>query len=118
MFRLDPHPTFAAPVAIKPLGGGDAATLQITFRHKGVREFEAWRLGPADLAAKGQPLPSDAQWLAEIIDGWGDVVLGADGAVVPFGVAALDSLLNSYPGAAVAIFDAYLQAFEDARKKN
>ena len=110
MFKINPAPTFTCPVAISVPGSEQPQTLTLTFRHKGLRELEAWRARAAEKA-------SDTEYLAEVIEGWSGVFDGNDLAV-PYTRESLAALLDAFPSASVEIFIAYVRQLRDARAKN
>lgn len=108
MFTLEPNPTFTAPVAI-PLPGGEAATVDITFRHMGREALQRF-LG----RVKDMP---DAEAAKEIIADWSGVA-GADGEPLPITDENITALLDNYHGAALAILQVYIRELTGQRVKN
>ena len=108
MFTLEPNPTFTAPVAI-PLPGGEAATIDITFRHMGREALQRF-LG----RVKDMP---DAEAAEEIIADWSGVA-GADGEPLPSSAENIMALLDNYHGAALAILQTYIRELTGQRVKN
>lgn len=102
MFKLQPSPTFTVPVAI-PVAGADPALIRITFRHRGKAEIKAF----LDQATGRDDI--DSMW--EIVYGWDDV--DAD-----FCRETLASLLDAYPGAALALLTAWVDELGKAVAKN
>lgn len=110
MFKLNPSPTFALKVQISVPGQATPGVLELTARHKGRKELQAWQ----DLAKTVDG--NDAAYLGEIIADWS--VAGDDGQPVPYTEAAFAQLLNSYPTASFEIYDAYLKQLVEGRAKN
>lgn len=98
-FKLDPAPTFEAPVEI-PVPGAEPAKLVFKFKHKTKDEVTA-------LYAES---PEDAKLMAAILAGW---ELDDE-----FNAANIDRLLQNYHGAATAISTAYLIALRKGRLGN
>lgn len=110
MFKINPNPTFECDVLISVPGSDNPQALRVTFRHKGLRDLEAWR-------AKATEKPSDSEYLDEVIAGWSGV-FGPDEKPVPYSIESLAMLLDAYPSASVEIFIAYVRQLRDARAKN
>lgn len=105
MFTIQPKPTFKTDVEIPtPNGGG---TIKVEFAHKGrkalAKFFESLTSGDAER--------QDADALCEIIVGW-------EGVDQKFSKAALEAMLDAYPTAGKALFDAYLPAMLEGKVKN
>jgi len=98
--KLNPDPTFTAPVRI-PVPGGEADPVQLTFKHR-TREQVADFLRDKDT--------SDSDAVLNCVVGW-DL---AD----EFNAENVGRLCNNYPGAAGAIVIAYLEELRGARAKN
>lgn len=99
-FKLVPNPTFQASVSI-PVPGGETGTLNITFKHRPLKELTALEL------EEGKTIPS---LLVDLIDGWA--------LPEPFSAENLDTLLNNYPQAGQAIMKTYYEELLGAREKN
>lgn len=104
MFKLDPNPTFVAPVDI-PAADGDVQTLTVTWRHAGRRQLQAW----LDAVATLQPAEEARHFMAAMAD-WD--------ADTPLTVAAMDQLLDNYPRAGRLLLECYVQALTEGRTKN
>lgn len=100
-FTLSIAPTFKHDVSI-PIPGGRPATVSFTFKHKTrdeLREFIAGLEGREDLDV-----------VVEVTSGWGiDEAFEEDNVAI---------LLQNYPGAALAIINAYMTEVSGARKGN
>jgi hypothetical protein len=105
MFVLNPKPTFKHAVTI-PTPVGDA-TLTLEFKHKGRKALDAFI----------ESLKSDdaQRPVYEIIP---EIVVGWEGIDTPFSAEALDALLDNYPTASNAIFNAYASALVEGVQKN
>lgn len=103
MFKLQPSPTFKAPVSFGTAEG--EAKITMVFKHKGKKELSAFIDG---LSAEGG---TDLSALMDILQGWE----GVDGE---FSKENLETLLDNYPAASRAIFDTYLPALLEGRVKN
>lgn len=110
MLKLSPAPTFDFNADITVPGAEAQAILKITARHKGREALQAW----IDSAKANT---GDVEFLALVIAGW-EGVYGDDGQPVPFSAAALARLLDAYPASGRELFDQYLQAHTESRRKN
>jgi hypothetical protein len=108
MFTLEPNPTFTAPVSI-PLPGGEIATVDFTFAHKGRKALQRFLDRVKDMP--------DAEAVAEILGDWSGIS-GADGEPLPYTPEALEALLDNHHGAAMAILQTYIRELTGARVKN
>jgi Phage tail assembly chaperone len=112
MFRFNPAPEFFADVRVTVPGSADPATLRLKFRHLGREALSAWIAKPSK-----QSVVNDAEYLGEVVTGW-EAVKDDQDRDVPFGQAALASLLDAYPAAGREIFAAYVSALTESRAKN
>ena len=105
MFLLQPNPTFKLDVTIPTINGD--GVIEFEFKHKGRKVLKAFfeSLGEGDTAR------NDCDALSELIAGWSKVD-------APYNVEALDQLLDNYPLAAKAIFEAYNKGLFEAKEKN
>ena len=103
MFKLQPNPTFWASVGLPVPGAAKPVSVEIEFR---------W-LGKAALKTFFESLEGhdDATLLAEIVVGW-------RGIDAEFSRDNLAALLDAYPAAAMAIFQAFQHESLDAKAKN
>lgn len=113
MFTLQPNPTFKLDVTIPtPTGEGK---IKFEFKHKGRKALAEFikNLVPAETAEGAEPEEGrkDSEVLLEIVAGW-------EGVDQKFSPEALDTLLDNYPSAAKAIFDAYIPALTEGAAKN
>ena len=95
MFLLQPKPTFQSKV------------VTFEFKHKGRKALKAFfeSLNDTDSGR------TDSEALLELINNW----FGVDETFTP---EALDTLLDNYPSAARAIFDAYNRDLFEGKQKN
>ena len=107
MFKLQPKPTFKVEVLI-PVPGGDSGKLTFEFKHKGRKDLQAYYEGLSEGASSGR---TDADALCELIAGW-------EGIDAEFSEDNLGTLLDNYPGAAAALFEAYRLGLTEGRRKN
>jgi hypothetical protein len=110
MFKIVASPTFTCPVRLSRPGDEVPSSLIVTFKHKGSRDLARWLRAAKDTE-------SDAEYLAEVIDGWSGVV-GDDDKPVPFSRAALEQMLDEFPAAGAELVIAYRRQLADARAKN
>lgn len=109
MFKLNPKPTFTAPVALSVPGLSEPLEVLFTFRHKGKEALAKW------VATASQKL--DAEALSEVVCGWAGVK-DEDGQDVPYTLTALSALLENYPASQGEVFRAYLRELTEAKRKN
>lgn len=102
LFKLDPAPTFWAPVEFN-VAGGMVAKIEVEFAYHNRDEFEA--LSEAILDEK------DADWLPRIMRNW----KGPDAA---YSADTLARLLRNYPGSGVAIAATFRNEIFGAPRKN
>lgn len=109
-FSLIPNPTFSATASI-PRAGTEDGKLTFTFRHKTLEELRAMD-EKLHTAAEGKKsaIEPQADYLAEIIDGW----------ALPdeFTRENLVVLLQNYPRAYDSIGLAYTKELMGLREKN
>lgn len=106
MFVLQPKPTFKAAVTF-PIPGGVEGKITIIFRHKKKKELREFF---ESLGAEGAER-TDADALMELVDSW-------EGVDEKFSPENLEMLLESYPSAALAMFETYRQEMLEGRAKN
>lgn len=106
MFVLQPKPTFKAEVLI-PIPGGGEGKIKFEFRHKGRKALRDF----IESLSKDGEARDDVDAILELVEGW-------DGVSEKFSKEALETLVDAYPGAARAIFDAYHSALLEGRAKN
>jgi hypothetical protein len=109
MFTLDPNPTFTATVQVPQPGSDATQPLTLVFKHKGRKALDAW--------IKTSTGRSDLEFLAEVVQGWQDVV-AANGEPVAYGPQAFESLLDEHRHAGKAIYDTYMRELLEERTKN
>lgn len=102
-FKLQPNPTFKAPVPISVPGETKSPEIVVEFRFLGRKAVADYFRG---LGGK-----SDAEALAGIIAGW-------EGVDAEYSPAALAQLLDNYPAAASDLFEAYRRELLEAKRKN
>lgn len=111
MFSIVPDPTFTAPVFLSRPAAEAAVKVTFTFKHKSLRELNAW-------LAKASSFKSDADFLGEVIAGWGAEIVGPDDKPLPYTKAALAQLLDRFPGSGAEIMRDYRKRLKDARQGN
>lgn len=110
MLKLTPCPTFSEKVSI-PVPGDKPKKVEFIFKHKRQTALNDFFKRAAKAA--------DNKTLLEIVDGWKKAVDDDDdGMNVEFSIDAFDDMLENYPGAGVAIFDAYVAAMTKGRLGN
>jgi hypothetical protein len=103
MFKLDPNPTFVAPVSGFKPGEGVTESILVTFKYRGRKELSEFLLAVGDLTAL------DA--LMDIMVGWRDVPLD-------FTRENVEKLCDLYPAFVSAVFETYRAELTEARRKN
>jgi hypothetical protein len=99
--KLDPAPTFTAPVAI-PVAGGGFESVKFTFKHRTRDEMQAFLKTVDEL--------KDVEMVRAVATGW---ELTDD-----FDSENIEKLVQNYIGSPKAIFDTYLDELFKARQKN
>ena len=102
MFKVTPSPTFTVAVEISQ-PGAENAVLNIEFKAKTRPQI-------ADFLERGKTITLD-EAVKEVVVGWRDV----DAAFSP---ETLQDVLDNYPKAASAIYEAYWREIAGAREKN
>jgi len=110
-FKTKPDPTFELPVDVPQPGKPTPAKLSLTVAHLGRRALKDWM-------SRAKGADGDAVWLMEVVKGWGADTVDEKGQPAPFNQAAFDAVLDDYPGAAMAIFEAYVGEHYKAQAKN
>lgn len=110
MLVLQPKPTFKAVVSF-PIPGGVEGKLTVIFRHKGKKELKAFFEGLGAAEASDDAVKTDADALMELIEGW-------EGVDEKFSKENLETLLDSYPTSALALYETYRQEMLEGRVKN
>lgn len=100
-FKTAVKPTFTASVSI-PVPGESDSPMTVTFLHKRKTELREWIDASKD--------KDDLAALIEVMQGW-----DADST---FSESALRNLLEDFPGAALALYRAYIEESTGAARKN
>ena len=102
MFKLNPNPTFKAPVSIYVPGEG-MGRLTVEFKYLDVEARKAY----------GESLPgkTNLEALAEIVVGWSDIDS-------PYSVENLEKMLNTYDTAVDGFFKGFWDEITGAAAKN
>jgi hypothetical protein len=125
MFKLNPSPTFKAPVKIT-VPGGEPLPIEFEFKHRTRVGLTEWQDGfvktvPAptenDPDAVRREMRPDREIIGEYIAGWSGVLNDA-GLPEPWSVDAFLKLTNNYHAAASETFLGYLKALQESRAKN
>lgn len=104
-FTLQPKPTFTGEVTIPTPNGEGKITFE--FKHKGRKALKAFY----ESLGEGETARQDLDALIELVSGW-------TGVDEEFSDENLGVLLDNYPAAPRAIFDAYNKALLEGRQKN
>lgn len=133
MIVLSPNPTFDAPVKLSLPGSADQVDITFTFkalsRERTISFLILARAFPKDRAPgrvsfllelaklcwRMKKLATVVDLCDEIVAGW---ETGEKGFDIPYSKTALQKLLEEFPGAALAIFVAYISNQAKARRKN
>lgn len=102
MFKLEVSPHFWSRVEI-PVPGGGTQALRLRFKTKTKRELAALRANESGM--------DDFAIVREIVVDWQD-------GPGDFSAEALDRLVDTFPGAAFAILEAYFNGHAGAKAKN
>ena len=105
MFALQPKPTFKSKVTINTPGG--EGTITFEFKHMGRKALKTFFEGLGD----GENARPDDEAMLDLVSGW-------EGVDEKFSPEALSTLLDNYPGAAKAIFEAYNRGLFEGKQKN
>lgn len=108
MLKINPAPTFEFDAQLTVPGQAQSAVVRITAHHRGREALQAW----IDSAAGS----ADAQFLGAALADWSGV-LDAAGAPMPYSAQALAQLLDAYPAAGRELFEQYLGALTESRRK-
>lgn len=111
-FHFVPAPEFFGDVSVTVPGSQALATLRLKFKHLGREALAEWVAKPGR-----DGVANDAEYLGAVVVGWEGVKDDQD-RDVPFGQAALASLLDAYPASGREIFAAYVSALTESRAKN
>lgn len=102
MFKIDPNPTFSAPVSVHVPGQGSGSFIaEFVYLDQAARKDYIAALGSK----------TNAEALSEIVVGWNDMD-------VPFSQDNLEKLLNKYDTAAQGFFKAFFAELSGAAEKN
>lgn len=101
--KLEPNPTFDAPVSI-PRPGLDPVDVRFTFRHRTRSAVLAW------IESIGKDQKADIDQVMDVASGW-----ELDDA---FTREHVEALCENYGGASRAILETYLRELRGAREKN
>jgi hypothetical protein len=104
-FKLQPAPTFTAPVEI-PVPGEGLSKVVFTFKYRDRDAMKEFLAKVSDADAK----MTDEELIEEMCTGWG--------LTDPFDRASIEMLVLNYIQATGAIFDKYIDEHTKARAKN
>ena len=110
MFKINPAPTFHAPVSLSIPGAESPAIVKVEFRHKSRTEFMAWW----EKSQKRKAVDA----LADVIVSWGEEVIDQDGKPLAYSKEALAQLLDNYHASGTEILQTYYRELVESRKKN
>jgi hypothetical protein len=103
MLKLEPNPTFKAPVLI-PTPDGDM-TIEIEFKHLTRKQFDDY------LKTEYDKKRTDEEAIGEFVVGWS----GIDAA---FNQEALGKLVQNYHASASRMFKVYIEKLTQVGEKN
>lgn len=98
---LTPAPTFRAKVGI-PVAGGSPVPVEFVFKHRSKSALDAF--------IKSRAGADDVDSVCEMVEGWN--------LDEPFDRNGVAALLDNYGGAALAIYEAYVDELLAAKRKN
>lgn len=113
MFTIVASPTFTCKVPLSRPDADVPVQVTFTFRHKTARQLEDYLR-----RARTGAIETDADLVAEVVEGWGPEIKDENGAQVPYSREALEKLLDQFNGAATEIVIAYRKRLKDARLGN
>lgn len=102
LFRLEPNPTFWAPVEIHVPGQGKGR-IEVEYRYPDASARKAW--------VDSLPGRTNHEALSDIVTNWREID-------APFSPENLQRLLDHYATAATALFEAYFAELAGAAEKN
>lgn len=105
MFKLNPNPVFTSDVIIPTPNGDGKITFE--FKHMGRKALKAF----FESLGEGDTQRQDNEALLDLISNWA-------GVDEKFSPEALEILLDNYPSAAKAIFEAYNKGLFEGKAKN
>ncbi|MEY2654569.1 MAG: hypothetical protein RLZZ524_1597 [Pseudomonadota bacterium] len=111
MIRLKPSPTFRFRVELAVPGSEDRAKFTLIGKHQGQSALKAWAEKAGEMEGK------DVVFLSSAIAGWEDVT-DDEGKPVVWNEQNFGALIDAYPGAGLAIFQAYIRELSAGRTKN
>lgn len=100
-FKLQPAPTFKAPVAI-PVAGGDSESVVFTFKWRDRERFIAFTEGLKGRSTKDAVMDMASGW--DLDD--------------PFNEENVQLMLDNYLGSFPAVLDVYVSELTKAKEKN
>lgn len=103
MFKLDPTPTFKAPVQLSAPGQPRPIAVDVEFRHFDIDGLKAYY--------EALPGKTDLDGLLEVIVSW-------DGFDAGFSQESLTRLLKNYPTAAGELYAAFRREHMESKVKN
>lgn len=106
MFKLQPAPTFKADIKIPTAEGEGVISFVMKYRSR--TELTAFYESMKDADGKDK---ADKDILADVIMGW-------DGIDAEYNKKALATLIDNYPGAALAMLNGYTKALVEGQVKN
>ncbi|MEG1971378.1 MAG: phage tail assembly chaperone [Burkholderiaceae bacterium] len=109
--KLTPNPSFRFPVVVRAPGATTGERIQLTARHLGKAELEAFSLRATATGA------DDAASLLEVITDWSGIE-DEQGRAVPFSALEFAAFIGNYPGVAKLIYLEYIKELIEARLKN
>lgn len=115
MFKLNPDPTFTAPVKI-PVHGGESQKVVFVFKHmddQGLAGFHKWlsEHNKKKIKSIKESLEHEVAFLLKVVEGWEDV--DSD-----FSKDNLIAMISNYKGAAGAIFETWKAEIAQSAEKN
>lgn len=114
MFVISQAPTYTVPVKVftpSDKGKTTTSTFTATFRRLSMEEIEEMN---AKLKEKAL---TDTQLLHDVMVGWGEDVMDADGNQLPFNERNFDALLNVFPVRGTLV-QAFMESLNTAAAKN
>jgi len=125
MFKLNPNPTFWAPVKItRP--GEESEPIEFEFKHRtrtGLAEWQKTFSQQVPAPTEDDPKRTETVWrsdreiVPEYIVNWRKAI-NSKGEQEPWSVDAFLDLTENYPSSAVEVYAGYIAALTESKAKN
>jgi len=110
VFKIAPQPQFEFDAQLTVPGQDAPAVVRLVGRNEGRQALQAW-------IESARASSDDATFLGQALAGWKGV-FDETGVDVPFSQEALARLLDAYPASGGELFEQYVRALSESRRKN